>query len=655
MRIKLRGAFGNKLKPGKKMVKSQKQIIILIHGIRTQGEWHELVSPILEKIPERQVISIKYGFFNVFSFLFPLWTRKYPIKKILWRLNSAIDQNPDAELTVIAHSFGTFALSQILRENPSIRPAHVILCGGIISRGFRWDQLANRPEVVINECGARDIWPILAASVTWGFGASGTFGFGAPGVIDRYHDFAHGDYFTKNFVNQFWLPYVSRKSITHSQFQDSRTTAPWWRSVMSILPLRWVLLSVVICILFLLIHPLVSKEADCEDARSWVKVAKENQRAGVISRGRPVPSAIAVSRGIFERWWKETPFSEKESCSIEVIYSALSLNSKIYRIQEIEDSRKASSFEWSNEAIRYFEEIRDSHFLTESLLDKGALFIELADIEHSDASSFRRISEDGDDVLRRAAGLAKGHQKSVALRIWSRFYYNLARPREGKLDKSWDNNYLLTSYSKMAEAIDFDPTNIKNISTYARATQKVGRNPPQDKDPEWTKRLRDAQIRLLNYWDTENSNLVEWRKRISPLSVLGVLTLEVSVREWLALPEIKKSTNVQRYLSEIENIALPAGREAFTLIRGTELEEDYDYDYLYDIARMHAARVAMLDYIQSPKAEDEFKLVISNLLLAKSNATNQQWEAGLRSLDSAPGFAALTRVRIDAIIRAMTN
>ena len=635
------------------MAESQKQIVVLIHGIRTQGEWHELVAPLLTR-PGRQVLPIKYGFLNVLSFLIPFWTRARPISKVLWRLNSAVAQNPDAELIVIAHSFGTYALARILRENPNIRPVRAILCGGIVSRDFRWDQLPNRPHVV-NECGARDIWPILATSVTWGFGASGTFGFGTPGVTDRYHNFSHGDYFTKEFATEYWLPFVEDGTVTPSAFQETRPPAPWWRSVLGILPLRWAFLGALVVSLVLALLPLLPNGPGCAPVDSWVEVAKAKREAGVISSDRSIPSDVVSARASFENWWKETPQSVKQKCANEQIFNALSLNCRIYRVQEIEGSRKASSLEWINEAIGYFEEVGDTHFLVEALLDKGAVYLELSDIEHADPDDFKRVSEDGDAVLRRANDLAEGPQKSDALRIWSRFYYNLARPKEGQLDQDWDNNYLLTSHQKTVEAIALDPKNSKNISTYARATQRASRNPPQDKSPEWAGKLRDAQIRLLEYWNAEKDTLSGWRERVSPLNILGVITFEVCLREWLELSDAEKTAKADSYLNEIEDVALPAEREAFTLIRGTELEEDYDYDFAYDIARMHAARLAILDHVGSSGADQELKLVISNLLLAKKNGTTQQWQAGARSFETAPAFTALSSQRIEAIREATRN
>ena len=49
--------------------------------------------------------------------LFPIWTREAPVKKLLWRIRFARDKLPTAKLSVIAHSFGTYAIGKILKDN----------------------------------------------------------------------------------------------------------------------------------------------------------------------------------------------------------------------------------------------------------------------------------------------------------------------------------------------------------------------------------------------------------------------------------------------------------------------------------------------------------------------------------------------------------
>lgn len=70
-----------------------------------------------------------------------------------------------------------------------------------------------------------------------------------PGVEDRCHNLGHSGYFTKEFVQQFWVPFVKDGTISHSKFEEEMPEAPWWISVMGIrllLPwLLWLLLALV--------------------------------------------------------------------------------------------------------------------------------------------------------------------------------------------------------------------------------------------------------------------------------------------------------------------------------------------------------------------------------------------------------------------------
>ncbi|QDC09886.1 hypothetical protein FHY55_11785 [Oceanicola sp. D3] len=214
-------------------------IVLLIHGIRTQGSWAEMVSQTLERDPTIKVQPIKYGFFDTFRFLSPFWTREEPIRRVIQEYRDTRRNFPNAKISVIAHSFGTFALTKALRA-PDIELYRIILCGSIVPESFR--VASHRAQItfdpILNDCGTHDIWPLLAKSVTWGYGSTGTFGFGTVGIRDRFNKFSHSQYFSQDFVEEYWRPYISEGVVVPTEWEVERGNPPYWQSLLSILPLK---------------------------------------------------------------------------------------------------------------------------------------------------------------------------------------------------------------------------------------------------------------------------------------------------------------------------------------------------------------------------------------------------------------------------------
>jgi pimeloyl-ACP methyl ester carboxylesterase len=224
------------------------EVVLLIHGIRDFAEWQDVVAAVLSDIPNVEVCPLKYGRFDAFRFWFPIWTRDAPVKNLLWRIRSARDRFSTAKMSVVAHSFGTYAIGKILRENPDIRLHRLILCGAILPSNFRWDQIQRSVEtLIINDCGIKDIWPVLAQSTTFGYGPSGRFGFGTPGVRDRYHDFGHGGFFQEKFVCDFWLPWFRSGDFVKSQAPPPSGTR--WH-LLTLIQIKW--LAILLCIFVML-------------------------------------------------------------------------------------------------------------------------------------------------------------------------------------------------------------------------------------------------------------------------------------------------------------------------------------------------------------------------------------------------------------------
>jgi hypothetical protein len=151
---------------------------------------------------------------------------------------------------VFAHSFGTFILAQVLLHNARFKFNRIILCGSIIPDSFDWDRVqdqilftGDKRDAIINECGIFDVWPVLASSCTWGYGATGTYGFGVYNVRDRFHEFRHSDFFKTDFILSNWVPAVQGLPIDFSKTDAApEGLEPKLFSYLR-LPLRWIIVG----------------------------------------------------------------------------------------------------------------------------------------------------------------------------------------------------------------------------------------------------------------------------------------------------------------------------------------------------------------------------------------------------------------------------
>src|SRR3954447_19987355 len=113
-------------------------IILLVHGIRDQGEWQDEVARVLKQLPGVEVFPIGFGYLNLFAFLFPFIWRQRAIAEVERKFNAAVAECPGAKVSVIAHSFGTYAVVKLLERRTDIRLLRLVLSGSIVPRTFLW-------------------------------------------------------------------------------------------------------------------------------------------------------------------------------------------------------------------------------------------------------------------------------------------------------------------------------------------------------------------------------------------------------------------------------------------------------------------------------------------------------------------------------------
>jgi pimeloyl-ACP methyl ester carboxylesterase len=199
---------------------SKKHVVILVHGIRTFGAWQDRLSDLLhQREPGIEVHIYKYGYFSALAFLVP-FLRMIIIRRFRRYLIANAGAWEGARVDIVAHSFGTYVTAWALRRLPvdrSPRIHTIILCGSVLKQLFPWNMLvgqARQVTQVINDCGTKDIWPLISRLVVFGMGSAGRHGFAGAigtdvGIINRYHPVGHSDFFTDAFMGDQWAGLLS--------------------------------------------------------------------------------------------------------------------------------------------------------------------------------------------------------------------------------------------------------------------------------------------------------------------------------------------------------------------------------------------------------------------------------------------------------------
>jgi hypothetical protein len=231
----------------------------------------------------------------------------------------------------------------------------------------------------------------------------------------------------------------------------------------------------------------------------------------------------------------------------------------------------------------------------------------------------------------------------------------LARPRSFRLSEDWDNNYLQLAYQKIQEAYALAPNDIKNINQFTRATMRYAKNPPQDKNPEWTTKIRGARDKLQSAFISNSNNLTTLEQRLSPLNVIGTATLEYAARTW-GESKIKNNKELgSTLIQDIDSVGLPRLREAVALLQNSELRKSYGFDLYFDIARMLAIKSSILKSIGKPsESEEAFIELRKNLAQAKENAKTSQIESAIKNINGEITFMLLTEKQRTQLRKSMS-
>lgn len=234
-------------------------VVATVHGIRTDPVWQAKLDRAIKLADSSIVVKpIKFGFFDAFRFWLPVkYFRQGKVRHVTSQLRLLVKENMNCDLVIVAHSFGTYLTAHSLQDNPDLDVKRIILCGSVLPENYEWDHLRNRPEqgCIVNDIGTKDIWPALAKTFTFGYGAAGVNGFNTHSVEDRYHFVGHSDFFTPDLFNKYWIPFILRGDLVKSPHTENRKGVSWLVSMLTItsgFSLMIIVLLLALCIYFYL-------------------------------------------------------------------------------------------------------------------------------------------------------------------------------------------------------------------------------------------------------------------------------------------------------------------------------------------------------------------------------------------------------------------
>jgi hypothetical protein len=214
-------------------------VVILVHGIRTRALWQNAIRSTLHK--EGFVVQpTNYEYFDVLRFLFPgEFFRRGIVEDVERQIRHTLAENKASTCSLIAHSFGTYVVSRILRDYTDLEFERIIFCGSVVPQSFRFEDYRKRFKTpLLNEVGTRDFWPAIAEAVTFGYGSAGAYGFRRPAVQDRWHNgMGHPDFLNAEFCRKYWLPFL--RDGTFVETAEVPNPPPWWLWVVSTFQIRY--------------------------------------------------------------------------------------------------------------------------------------------------------------------------------------------------------------------------------------------------------------------------------------------------------------------------------------------------------------------------------------------------------------------------------
>lgn len=177
--------------------KFDKNVLITVHGIRTNGKWQEKMNQLLDS--NYSVEPYKYNFFSLFSF-FSEKKVENEIEAMVSFIERTVKNHPKAKFHFVSHSFGTYLVYNALSKiDKSLPIGNIIFGGSVLKPSVDISILYEKHTIdnIINDCVVLDI-PIIAGVIAHKrYSNAGIIGIKGSSnqVKNRYINGGHSSYF----------------------------------------------------------------------------------------------------------------------------------------------------------------------------------------------------------------------------------------------------------------------------------------------------------------------------------------------------------------------------------------------------------------------------------------------------------------------------
>lgn len=171
-------------------------VVFVMHGIRDKGFWTQKVARQIKLFAEAAKTDVRsmtasYGYLAMLPFTLP-WVRRRKVEWLMDRYTEIKAQYPNADLSYVGHSNGTYLAAAALQIYPAARFKRIVFAGSVVPRDYDWASLCgtsgaknttSRVDAVLNYVATAD-WVValfpkgLEPFRRWlGLGSAGHSGF----------------------------------------------------------------------------------------------------------------------------------------------------------------------------------------------------------------------------------------------------------------------------------------------------------------------------------------------------------------------------------------------------------------------------------------------------------------------------------------------